>query len=313
MVGGDGRDHAGRMAEPSEANLDGKIAIVTGATTGIGKEIARGLAARGARVVIGARTFERGDLARRDIAESTGNPRIEVMRVDVASIASVRGFVTTFCAAHDRLDILVNNAGIWVTERSESPEGHELTFATNVLGPYLLTTLLAGRLYAGESARVVNIVSGLAASYDASDLEFTRRRFSGFDAYAQSKAALRMLTWGLAGRFAGTGVTVNAAAPGFVKSELDRSARGFMAAIIGISSRLFAVGPDKGADTPLFVATAAELERVSGAFFDGRKRKEGKFEDVAAIAELERICGEMSGTPPLDPSSMPTLRPRAVG
>jgi NAD(P)-dependent dehydrogenase (short-subunit alcohol dehydrogenase family) len=288
------------MAETQ--SLYGKVAVVTGATTGIGKEIARGLAALGARVVIGARTRERGEAARREIVESTGNRDVVVLQIDVASIASVRAFVDELSASHDRVDILVNNAGIWVTDRSESVDRHELTFATNVLGPYLLTTLLADRLRAAGSARVVNVVSALAQKYDATDLEYTRRKFSGFDAYAQSKAALRMLTWGFARRFAGTAVTVNAAAPGFVKSEFNRSAKGFMAAMIGFSSRLFAVSPAKGADTPLWVATAPELAGKSGAYFDARTKKEGKFDDTAAIAELERICGELTGAPPITPA-----------
>jgi NAD(P)-dependent dehydrogenase (short-subunit alcohol dehydrogenase family) len=291
------------MAEPTAKSLEGKIALVTGATTGIGKEIARGLAALGARVIIGARTTTRGESARLEIIESTGNRDVTVMQIDVASIASVRAFVSAF--PHDRLDILVNNAGVWLTERSETREGHEVTFATNVLGPYLLTTLLADRLRTAGSARVVNVVSAMASKYDASDLEYTRRKFTGFDAYAQSKAALRMLTWGFARRFAGTGVTVNAAAPGFVKTEFNRSATGFMATMIGISAKLFAVTPAKGADTPLWVATAFELEGVTGGYFDARKKKDGKFDDAAAIAELETICASITGAAPLQPVAPP--------
>jgi NAD(P)-dependent dehydrogenase (short-subunit alcohol dehydrogenase family) len=279
---------------PIEADLTGKVAVVTGATTGIGKEIARGLAALGAHVVIGARTVARGAAARREIvAEGKGDA--SVMQVDVSSLASVRAFAAELGSRHPRLHILVNNAGVWLTERQESVDGHELTLATNVLGPYLLTALLADRLHAAGRARVVNVVSSIAGNYDVEDLEWQRRKYDGFKVYGQSKQALRMLTWSFAGRLGGNGLTVNAAAPGFVKTEFNRNAKGFMAAMIGFSSKLFAVSPTEGADTPLWVAAAPELDGVTARYFDARKEKDGKFRDADALAALDRRCAELSG------------------
>lgn len=300
------------MNEPPRGSLHGKLALVTGATGGIGKEIARGLARMGAQVIVGARSPDRGEATRRELTESTGNAAVDWMLLDVASIVSVRAFATAFATRHSRLDVLVNNAGVWMTDRRESPDGHELTLATNVLGPYLVTSLLADQLRASGSARVVNVVSALAAKYDAHDLQFRQRKFSGFDAYAQSKAALRMLTWGFARRFASTGVTVNAAAPGFVKTDFNRDAHGFTATMINLMAKLFAVSPEKGADTPLWVASAFELEGITGRYYDARKPQDGKFSDPDAIAQLERFCAEATGIAPPPVLAVAGTLPQAI-
>jgi NAD(P)-dependent dehydrogenase (short-subunit alcohol dehydrogenase family) len=269
--------------------MSGKVVVVTGATAGIGKEIARGLGRLGATVVIGARSTERGRAAADDIAKDT-KADVSVLPLDVASLGSIRAFARAFQEKHERLDVLVNNAGAWLTERKLSPDGCELTFATNVLGPHLLTELLVPRLRASAPSRIVNIVSAFADNYDAGDLMYEKRKYDGFKAYGQSKQALRMLTWGQAARLEGSGVTANAAAPGFVRTEFNRNASGFMAAMIGLSSRLFAVSPAKGADTPIWVASAPELASATGKYFDARQEKDGKFRDPAAIADLEKKC-----------------------
>jgi len=282
------------MSKTITADMTGKIAIVTGATAGIGKEIARGLAVMGATVVIGARSAERGEAARAEIVASTQNPNVEVLLVDVAEPASVRAFVERFRARHDRLDVLVNNAGVWFTDRRQNSQGHELTFSTNVVGPWLLTSLLEEPLRAAAPSRVVNVVSGLADHYDGGDLLYTRRKYDGFKVYAQSKAAERMITWGLADRLAQAGVTVNAAAPGFVKTDFNREAKGFMAGMIDLMARLFADSPEKGAATPLWAATSPDLDGVTGRYFDAKKEKERRFDDPTQIAHVERACAELA-------------------
>jgi NAD(P)-dependent dehydrogenase (short-subunit alcohol dehydrogenase family) len=274
--------------------MSGKVALVTGATGGIGKEIARGLARMGATVVVGARSLERGEAAAAEIAAEAGRGTVLAMALDVADQASIRAFAAAFRARFTALDVLVNNAGAWFTDRRQSPDGHELTLATNVLGPYLLTELLLDALRAAPLARVVNVVSSFTGSYDADDLQFARRPYDGFKAYTQSKQALSMLTWGLASRLAGTGVTANAAEPGFVRSGFNRNARGFRARMIDLFARLIAVSPTRGADTPLWAATAPELAGVTGALFAARKTKPPTFPDPAPIADLERRCRELT-------------------
>jgi NAD(P)-dependent dehydrogenase (short-subunit alcohol dehydrogenase family) len=282
------------MNKHIHVDMSGKIAIVTGPTTGIGKEIARGLARMGATVILGARDEARGQAAREDIMKDTGNAKIEVMRIDVSEPASVRAFAERFSKRHTRLDVLVNNAGVWFTDRRESTAGRELTFATNVVGPWLLTTLLEDRLRAAAPSRVVNVVSSLASNYDASDLEWTRRKYDGFKVYAQSKAAERMVTWGLAERFGESRITVNAAAPGFVKTEFNRAASGFIAGAIDVMAKLFGATPAAGADTPLWAAVAPELANVTGKYFDARQEKERKFDAPEAIADLESRLAVMA-------------------
>jgi len=283
------------MASKIQEDLTGKVAIVTGATGGIGKEIARGLARLGATVVIGARDTAKGETVAKEIRGDAKRPEaVTTMKLDVSSMASVRAFVADFGKKHEALHILVNNAGAWFTDRRETSEGHELTFATNVLGPYLLTKLLADKLRAAKGARVVNVVSELAANYDATDLEFKRRAFDGFKVYGQSKQALRMVTWAQAAQLQKDGITVNGAAPGFVKTDFNQNAKGFMAAMIGFFSNFMAVSPAEGADTPLWAAASREVEGQTAKYFDKRTEKDGKFRDAAALAELDKLCEAMA-------------------
>jgi len=281
-----------------ETTMSGKVVAVTGATGGIGKEIARGLVRLGADVVIGARDAQRGEATRAELSSSGTEGNVSVLPLDVADLSSVRAFAASFTARHGRLDALVNNAGAWFSDRRQSPDGHELTLATNVLGPHLLTELLLDALRSAPSARVVNIVSSIVGDYDPTDLQFARRRYDGYKAYAQSKQALTMLTWGLAGRLAGQSVTANTAEPGFVRTDFNANAHGPRAMMINLMARLFADSPEKGADTPLWAVSAPELEGVTGKCFAGRKQKPPKFTDPGPIAELERLCHDLarSGT-----------------
>jgi NAD(P)-dependent dehydrogenase (short-subunit alcohol dehydrogenase family) len=276
-----------------DVDLTGRTAVVTGATTGLGKEIARGLLRLGATVVIGARDAGRGTAAAADLAGDARGGEVAVLDLDVSVPASIGGFAAAFRDRYATLDILVNNAGAWFTDRRLSADGIELTLATNVVGPYVLTEALSEPLRAAGSARVVNVVSSIAGDYDATDLGFERRDYNGFKAYAQSKQALRMLTWGLAYRLAGTRVTANAAAPGFVRTEFNRNARGMQAAMINVSARLFGASPAKGADTPLWASVAPELGGVTGKYFVGRAEKDGGIRDAAAIRDLERRCDRL--------------------
>lgn len=260
--------------------LGGKTALVTGATGGIGKQIALGLARLGAHVIIGARDREKGAATRTEILAATQDNRVTVATLDVASIRSIAALEPGV----DQLDIVVNNAGAWFSDRRTSVDGYELTFATNVIGPHLITKALRPRL--APNARIINIVSSIAGNYDPTDLQFVRRPYDGFKAYAQSKQALHMLTWGLAARE--PSLTVNAVAPGFVRTDFNQHAHGFKAATIGFMAKLFAVSPEKGADTAVWAASAPELAGITGTRFENRKEKNGKFRESAPIADLEQ-------------------------
>ena len=285
------------MTSEFDVDLDGTVAVVTGATAGLGREIARGLVRLGAQVVINARDPGRGEVARADLSAATGRKdAVTVLPMDVADQSSVRSFAAAVRARHDRVDLLVNNAGAWFTDRRESADGLELTLATNVVGPYLLTTLLLDPLRAAPAARVVNVVSSISGDYDATDLQFTRRTYDGFKSYAQSKHALRLLTWTFADELAATPVTVNAAAPGFVRTEFNRNATGARAVMINLSARLFGASPAKGADTPLWAAVDPSLRGRSGAYFVNRAEKDGGPRDPETGADLRRRCEDLTST-----------------
>ncbi|AUX46609.1 hypothetical protein SOCE26_081150 [Sorangium cellulosum] len=246
--------------------MNGKVCIVTGGNTGIGKETARGLAQRGAKVVLACRDTVKGEAARDDIARTTGRTDVEVNALDLASKASIRAFAERFRATHERLDVLVNNAGVWGGSRSTTKDGLETTFGVNHVGTWLLTQELLPMLKQSAPSRVVVLSSRLhyRGRMEWEDLQFERRKFSGMAAYNQSKLANVLFTKALARRLAGTGVTVNAVHPGVVATELSRN---FPKLLVKLA-HLFMLTPEQGAACSLHVATAPELAEVTGEYFE---------------------------------------------
>jgi NAD(P)-dependent dehydrogenase (short-subunit alcohol dehydrogenase family) len=271
-----------------------RTCLVTGANSGIGKETARGLARLGHRVVLACRDAERGEAARRDIAETTGNPAVELMIVDLARQASIREFARAFLASHRELHVLVNNAGVWSTRRREGPDGIEETWAVNVLGYFLVTELLLDRLRESAPARIVNVASKLAGELDFDDVEFRRRPYSGISAYSQSKQADRMLSWALARRLDGTGVTVNAMHPGGVNTPLFAKGGGLMAMAASVVAKAAGKTPEQGADTAVWLAASPEVEGTSGRFWIDRRDVPCRFRDDAAEERLWELCASMA-------------------
>ncbi len=274
------------------ADLSGKTCLVTGASAGIGAAAARALAGHGARVVMAVRNPEKGERARRAIAQATGG-EVELALVDVASRESVRAFARDLAARHARLDVLVNNAGIWSERRRMGPDGVELVWATNVLGYFQVTDLLLPLLRAAGKARVVNVASQLAGGLDPSDVEFRRRRWSGQAAYAQSKQADRMLTWALARRVAGTGITANAMHPGFVATEIFGKGGGPVSIAASLYSKLRGRSPEEGADTVVWLAASPEVEGRSGLYWIHRRERPCPFHDERAEEALWGLCRDM--------------------
>jgi NAD(P)-dependent dehydrogenase (short-subunit alcohol dehydrogenase family) len=264
------------------------LCLVTGANSGIGFEIARGLARTGAHVVLACRDPVKGEAARKQIADETGkdsrNPAVDLLIVDLASQRSIRSAAQELTASHRALDVLVNNAGVTVPSRRESTDGIELTFATNVLAYYLLTTLLLGSLRRAPAARIVNVASMMAYGLDLADVEFKRRRYGISTAYAQSKQADRMLTWYLAHQLEGASVTANAMHPGAVNTALLHAlAPGFR----GIT-------PAKGADTAIWLATSPDLKGVNGRFWSDRREQSCQFRSERDEQALWSLCERMT-------------------
>ena len=246
-----------------------KVAIVTGANTGIGFELARGLLERGATVVLGCRDLKKGEAARLQLVEASGNQNAVLMQVDLANLARLRNFVTKFEARFSRLDLLVHNAGVWPRTRRKTEDGFELTFGVNHLGPFFLNHALRPLLERSAPSRVVVLTSSLhfEATVDFEDLQFKVRRFHGGTAYGQSKLCNVLFTLGLARRLEGRGVTVNVVHPGVVATELSR------AAPENARNPRGKLTPKEGAEGPLHLASSPELAALSGQYFEGTRQK----------------------------------------
>jgi NAD(P)-dependent dehydrogenase (short-subunit alcohol dehydrogenase family) len=215
-----------------------------------------------------------------------------VLHVDTSSSRSIRAFASELRATRPRLDVLVNNAGVSQGERTLGVDGSELTFATNVLGYFLLTNELLGTLAESAPARIVNVASQFASYLDLDDLQFARRPFDGLMAYAQSKACNRLLTWALARRIEGTRVTANAYAPGFVPgTELTRDMPPDVREAYG---RRTGRTPHEGADTAVWLASDRALESVSGKFFMDRREIPCDLRDRAVEERLWAECERLS-------------------
>ena len=276
---------------------DGKVALITGGSAGIGLEIARGLAGSGYHTVLGVRNKDRGAAAARDIAATTGASPPEVMEVDFSSSASVRRFADEFRRTHEVLDVLVNNAGTWSASRRETTDGIELVWATNQLGYFLVTELLRPALVASPRARIVSVASELAHDLDLTDIEFKRRRYTGLASYAQSKQANRMWTRALARRLSGTKVTANSLHPGGVATGLFGKGGGILAKAVGVVASQFGRSPTRGADTAIWLATATEVEGKTGLFYFDRQERPCRFTSEAEEEKLFALCASMT-TPP---------------
>jgi NAD(P)-dependent dehydrogenase (short-subunit alcohol dehydrogenase family) len=246
----------------------GKVCIVTGSNSGIGKETALALTGMGATVVMAVRDPQRGEDARAEIIKRTGKDTVDLMLCDLSSTNSVRQFVEEFSAKYDRLDVLINNAGAACHERQITEDGFERSLAVNYLGPFLLTRELLPLLERSAPSRVINLSSGLhgRAKIDFDDIQ-SERNYKGMRAYESTKLMILMYTYELARRMEGTGVTANVVLPGFVATNLGANMGGLRNKIMFKLVRPFQINAEKGAETSVYVATSPELESATGRCF----------------------------------------------
>lgn len=250
--------------------MHGKVCLVTGANSGIGRVTALGLAERGAIVVLVCRNEESGGPVLDEIERQGGSGTATLLTADLSSQRQVRAAAAAFLARFDRLDVLINNAGVARRgARRVSEDGLEATFAVNHLAPFLLTTLLLDRLKASAPARVITVSSAAHRTYalDFDDLQL-ERRYSGFGAYARSKLANILFTHELSRRLEGTGVTANCMHPGVVATGIFRNQPRWVRAVF---TNPLTLTPEQGADTLLWLATVPEVAEVSGRYFVRRK------------------------------------------
>jgi NAD(P)-dependent dehydrogenase (short-subunit alcohol dehydrogenase family) len=248
-------------------DLIGSTCLITGATSGIGRETARGLAARGARVLIVARSAERGEPVRAALAAETGG-QLDLLCADLSRQADVRRLADEVHARTDRLHVLINNAGVITRTREVTADGLETQFAVNHLAPFLLTNLLLDLLRRGAPARVVNVASQVEASgvIDFADLQ-RERRYDPIGAYTQSKLANVLFTYELARRLPKEEVTVNCLHPGVIATKLVDAFYN-RTGPARLLSRLRFDSPRSGAEAVLHLATAPDLAGVTGRYFN---------------------------------------------
>lgn len=279
-----------------EINLQGKICLVTGSSSGIGKVTARELARAGATVVMVCRNRAKGEAAQKEICEATGSEKVDLLIADLSSLADVRRMVSEFKQHYEQLHILINNAGAVNSTRKITSEGYEATFVTNYLAPFLLTELLRDVLKASAPARIVN-VSSLAharADINFADLQ-SEKRYNTWTAYGQAKLALILYTYELARQLQGSGVTVNALHPGVIASNFDQGLSNFMRRGWKLMTP-FLASVEQGAQTTLYLATSPAVEGVSGKYFSNRKETKSsrRSYDEAVSRNLWKVSEELT-------------------
>ncbi|XP_037034308.1 retinol dehydrogenase 11-like [Bradysia coprophila] len=246
---------------------DGKVVIITGSNTGIGKETALELARKGARVYMACRSLERGEKAKKEIVAVTGNTNVFNLTLDLTSMESVRNFVKEFLKRETSLDILINNAGVFGLDRSITKDGHEIVLASNYLGHFLLTNLLLDILKSSAASRIVNVSSTLHryGKIVRDDLH-AEREYKVGQVYANSKLANMLFSRELAKRLDGSSVTSNSLHPGIISTEISRNYPTF-SAMAPFVFYFFWKSVKSGCQTTLYCALDPELKGVTGKYF----------------------------------------------
>lgn len=279
-----------------EVDLAGRICLVTGANSGIGLECSAALAERGATVWMLCRDQQRGRVAARDVRRRTGSRTVHLATLDISNLADIRRFLGGF--AGKRVDVLVHNAGVLPDERGESVDGLEITFATHVAGPWLLTTLLAPRMRRSPQARVIFVSSGgmYTQKLSLEDWAWRERPYDGVTAYAQTKRMQVVIAEELARRLRGDSICVNAMHPGWADTPAVRTSlpRFWQA----MQSRLRS--PAEGADTVIWLATSRAAGGQTGLFWFDRQARTTHLlpwtrETAASRRALLRLCESVAG------------------
>ncbi|XP_055325566.1 uncharacterized protein LOC129579481 [Sitodiplosis mosellana] len=260
----------------SNVRIDGKVVIVTGCNTGIGRETVLDLAGRGAHIHMACRDYKRCEITRQEIIAKTGNHNVFNRELDLSSMDSIRKFVAKFLQEEKRLDILINNAGVMAMPKALTKDGFEMQLGVNHLGHFLLTNLLLDILKSSAPSRII-VLSSLAHKYgeiNRNDLN-SEKSYNKYNAYSQSKLSNILFTQELAKRLKGTGVTVNCVHPGIVKTDLGRHlVHSYIKKLIDPFTYYFFKTAKSGAQTSIRLAVDPELDKVTGQYFaDCRMQK----------------------------------------
>ena len=277
--------------------MHGKVIVITGATSGIGQVAAERLAGMGARMVLVARDRARGEAALARLRECAPGSGHKIHYADFSRLAETKRVAAAIAAAEPHIDVLINNAGALFNSRHVTEDGLELTFATNHLAYFVLTHGLRERLIASAPARVINTASDAhkGAKLEFDDLQ-SANNYRGFKVYSRSKLCNILYTRELARRLAGTGITANCLHPGFVASRFGDQSGGLFSYVLRFA-KIFAISPEKGADTIVYLASSPEVANVSGGYFDkccpATPSKEAQ--DGAAAERLWQETAKLAG------------------
>ncbi len=279
------------------ADMAGKLCVVTGANSGIGKATALGLAKLGAHVIMVCRSEQRGAAAQREIVGKSKNDLVTLLLADMSSQESVRKLVEGYRARFDHIDVIVHSAGALFFDRGVSVDGIELNLATNYLGAFLLTNLVMKELRAAQAARVI-CVSGeyhRKTSLNFDDLQ-GERKYSGITAGAQATLAKLVFSTELSRRVSADGITANALHPGAVRTNLTKGLPWYLRPLASVGSVFFS-SPEKGARTPIYLASSADLGGVTGKYFIDCKPALPSLEatDPDVGAKLWRVSERLTG------------------
>ena len=278
---------------PHGINLGGKVCLITGATSGIGKVTATVLASQGAEVIITGRNQEKTETSVRHIMSETGNEAIHYLLADFSDLEQVRELATNFNERFSRLDVLVNNAGSFFNTRRETQYGVEMTFLVNHLAPFVLTNLLFETIQDSTPARIINVSSDAHqyGTMDFNDLGF-KRGYVGMKAYARSKLANILFTHEIVRRMAYSSVLVNALHPGHVATDIWSTDFSFFGPVLKKVMGLFALSPEEGADNTIYLASSPEVAGVTGKYFV--KREPAQSSPISYDEETAKKLWEIS-------------------
>ena len=279
-----------------------KIVLITGANRGIGKETTRALAQKGPTIIMACRHLEKAEPVSEMIQTESKNPNIKVMKLDLASLQSVRNFTKEFKASYQQLNVLINNAGVFCMKREETEEGFELTMGVNHLGHFLLTHELLPILKKTPEARIINLSSDahFSADLDLDDLHFKRRRYSGIKAYGSSRLATVFFTQELAECLKEKDITVNSLHPGHVDTnmwDLWGPERKWYQSIVNGMIKLFLISVEEGAQTSIYLASSGEVKGITGKYFAKKKMKAAskKCSDIKLQKALWQLSERLTG------------------
>jgi len=282
--------------------MKNKIVLITGANRGIGRETARALAKKGAIIIMACRNLEKAEPVGKMIQTESKNPNIKVMKLDLASLKSVRNFTQEFKERYQKLDVLINNAGVFCMKREETEEGFELTMGVNHLGHFLLTHELLPILENTPEARIINLSSNAhySGDLDLDDLHFKRRKYSGIKAYGASRLATVFFTQELAERLKEKDITVNAVHPGHVDTKMwdlwGPRKKWYQSIIHGVI-KLFLISAEEGAQTNIYLASSGEVKGITGKYFVKERMKPAskKCADIKLQKALWQLSEQLTG------------------